>query len=232
MHLFFSTKLKFPWVVTVFTKEPANHPTNPTTHQSLQHQGINEFLLSNIITLITDVTSRIRAVSSLLFRWIPQNNNLYYNTPICHTDSAFCRPPPFLSRFLPTLVCISVSTFFLTSQNLKNITKKFLFCIVCGYLQKSRLLMWRPWKCAATDTFLLCWCLQPALQTWQNTTIMYSMQTISCKFSNVREKRWICPSTTFTPPLNFKYKGFRSLAVVQSPILCNMYSPPTFEILL
>jgi len=61
MHLFFNTKLKFPWVVIVFINEPANHPTNPTTHHSLQHQRIYEFLLSNIITLITDVTSRIRA---------------------------------------------------------------------------------------------------------------------------------------------------------------------------
>jgi hypothetical protein len=67
MHLFVNTKLKFPRVVLIFTKEPANHPTNPTTYHSVQHQGIYKLLLSDIITLNTDVTSRIKAVTLLLF---------------------------------------------------------------------------------------------------------------------------------------------------------------------
>jgi len=145
----------------------------------------------------------------------------------------FLPPPPPLFVSVFTHTCLHFCTnFFPTSQNLQNINKKFLFCIFSRYLQKNRLLKWCPWKSAATDTILLCWCLQSALQTWQNTSIMYSMQSIWWKSSNVRQKLWICPSMTFNPHLNVKYKGFRSLAVVQSPILCNMNSPPTFEILL
>lgn len=201
--------LKFPWVVTVFTKEPANHPTNPTTHHSLQHQGIYEFPLSSIIILITDVTSRIRTVTLLLFYWIPQNNN---------TDSAFCRHPPlFVSVFTHTCLHFCVN-FFSTSQNLKNINKKFLFSIVSIYLQKNRLLKWCPWKSAATDTFLLCWCLQPVLQTWQNTPITYSMQSIWWKPSNVRQKHWICPSMTFNPPLNVLRFSLTCSSTVSHPV--------------